>query len=458
MIANMLRRNIILAAGWSIIVLAGCARPEQGASPVKAETAERLAFDGALGWAAATPGGRGGEIIRVTTLASEGPGSLREAIAAKGPRIIVFEVGGVIDLNLTTLDVEEPFLTIAGQTAPSPGVTLIRGGMDIRTHDVIVQHIRIRTGQAGQEPGGGWEADALSTQAGAYNVIVDHCSLTWGVDENLSASGPRFSGDGPDAWRAGASHDITFSNNIVAEGLAHSTHPKFEHSKGSLIHDNSSNILIYGNLYAHNFERNPLFKGGVRGAIVNNLIYNPGQRALHYNLQGLEWGDVEPLNGRMTVVGNVLRGGMSTAPNLPFLMIGGDGDLDFYGEDNLAVDRFGETLPMFGRYTTTAARIVEHETPLDWPEGLEAFKAEEVQARVLANVGARPWDRDGHDVRILADTAEGRGKIIDNENEVGGYPVQHETRRAFDPSLWDMETMQPASPDALDSGAKARGT
>src|SRR3712207_1499095 len=104
------------------------------------------AFPGAVGWAASTPGGRGGAIVRVTNLNASGPGSFRAAIQRKGPRIVVFEVGGVIDLGRTTLSIEEPFLTIAGQTAPSPGITIIRGGIDIKTHDVVVRHIRIQTG------------------------------------------------------------------------------------------------------------------------------------------------------------------------------------------------------------------------------------------------------------------------------------------------------------------------
>ena len=107
----------------------------------------------------------------------------------------------------------------------------------------------------------------------------------------MSMSGKRFIGDTPESWRANTSHRITFSNNIMAEGLARATHWKIEHSKGSLIHDNATDILIIDNLYAHNFERNPLFKGGVRGVLVNNLIYDPGQRALHYNLMAQEWGD-----------------------------------------------------------------------------------------------------------------------------------------------------------------------
>lgn len=155
--------------------------------------------------------------------------------------------------------------------------------MDIKTHDVIMQHIRVRTGVAGQARRSGWEADAVAT-VGARNVIVDHCTMTWGVDENLSASGPRFTGKTVEEWRKGTSHNVTFSYNLLAEGLADASHPKGEHSKGSLIHDNATGIFIYRNVYAHNYERNPMLKGGVHAAVVNNLIFNPGAQAVHYNL------------------------------------------------------------------------------------------------------------------------------------------------------------------------------
>lgn len=425
-------------------------------APAQTPRAE-LAFPGALGWAADTAGGRGGRIIKVTTLASEGTGSLREAINADGPRIVVFEVGGVIDLDRKTLKVRKPFLTIAGQTAPSPGITLIRGGMDIAGHDVIVRHLRIRVGEAGAAKASGWDEDGIST-VGAYNVIVDHCSISWATDENLSASGPRFTGDTPEQWRAGTSHRITFSNNLLAEGLARSTHAKGEHSKGSLIHDNASDILIVGNLYAHNMERSPLFKGGARGAIVNNLIYDPGPRVIHYNLMAEEWGAHPYQTGQLSVVGNVMRAGPSTPSDVAFLMLGGYGDLEFHGRDNIAVDRLGRPIPLLGRYTTSPARILESSRPPTWPTGLQAQPANTVQRTVLAQAGARPWDRDPHDVRVIADVAEGRGKIIDSESEVGGYPNPAPTQRSFDPALWDLRTMEPLSPSALDAGARARGT
>ncbi len=402
------------------------------------------AFPGAVGWAAGTPGGRGGAILRVTNLDASGPGSFRAALETRGPRIVVFEVAGVIDLGLTTLDITEPYLTIAGQTAPSPGIMIIRGGIDIRTHDVIVRHIRIRTGASGQARRSGWEADALST-VGARNVIIDHCTMTWAPDENLSASGPRFTGETVEEWRRGTSHNITFSYNLLAEGLADSSHPKGEHSKGSLLHDNATGILIYRNVYAHNYERSPLLKGGVHAAVVNNLIFNPGAQAIHYNLMDLEWGDHPHQPGELSAVANVLRAGLSTRDDIAFLTIGGVGDLNYHGRDNLAVDRQGRPLPMFGRYTTSPARIVESDRPRVWPDGLDVLPADQVETHVLRFAGARPWDRDDHDIRVIFDVVEGRGHIIDDESEVGGYPVVAPARAPFVEADWDLDTMEPRS-------------
>jgi pectate lyase len=435
-------------------------KPAQAQATAPAGAAVLPAFPGALGWAARTAGGRGGRIIRVTSLASDGPGTLREAIEASGPRTIVFEVGGIIDLGGKTLKIAEPYLTIAGQTAPSPGVTLIRGGMDIGGHDVIVQHIRIRPGDLDRPWMSGWDEDSISTQGGAWNVIVDHCTLTWATDENLSASGPRFTGETPDEWRAGTSHDITFSNNIIAEGLAYASHAKGEHSKGSLIHDNVSNLLIVGNLYAHNYERNPLFKGGVWGVIVNNLIYDPGPRAIHYNLAPEEWLDHAYQVGKMTAVGNVLRAGPSTpVDKLAFLMIGGGGDLEYYGRDNIAVDQVGQPIRMLGSYTTTGARILPVARPPVWWEGLTPMAAREVQVSVLANAGARPWDRDYLDVLLVAEVAEGRGEIIDHEEQVGGYPAAAPaTRKPFVEADWDLRFMTPLRDDLLDRPAERKHT
>ncbi|TQM17271.1 pectate lyase [Pseudoxanthomonas sp. 3HH-4] len=411
-------------------------------TPALAADAPALAFPGAQGAAAHTPGGRGGKIVRVTTLAAEGPGSFKEAVTAKGPRIVVFEVGGVIDLGMKELRISEPFLTIAGQTAPHPGVTIIKGGLTIATHDVVIRHLRIRPGDGGLPKRSG-DIDAITTVRGAHDVIVDHCSLTWATDENLSASSTRFHGENEAEWMANASRRITYSNNIVGEGLANSIHAKGEHSKGSLIHDHVNEVLIVGNLYAHNYERSPLFKGGARGQVINNLIYNPGQRAIHYNLIAEEWLGHPYSKGEMVVRGNVMRAGKSTEP-LAFLMIGGSGDLDLYAQDNLIVDRVGnKSIQETGSYTTAPVKLNRVKQAPALPFGVTPRGSGEVQDAVIETAGATPWNRDLIDRRIVADVIEGRGEIIDSQEQVGGYPHYKEARKPFVESEWNLDVMEP---------------
>lgn len=389
-----------------------------------------------------TPGGAGGRIVRVTSLAKEGPGTLAAALAEQGPRIVVFEVGGAIDLQRSRLKIVEPYVTVAGQTAPSPGITLIRGGIDVRTHDVVLRHLSVYGGADGQLQFSGWEPDAFSAIA-AHHVLVEHCTFMWGIDENMSASGPRFAGSTIADWRAGTSHDIVFRLNVAAEGLANASHSKGEHSKGSLVHDNATGIVFDRNVWAHNVERSPLVKGGAHVLLVNNLIYNPGRRAVHYNLLANEWLGHEPVVGEITAVGNVLRGGDDTPPGLPFLLLGGIGDLLYYGRDNRAVDRFGKALPMVGRYGETRARLIESEKPLAMLDGYDVLPSGDVEEIVLAEAGARPWDRGAADGRVLNLAVGGRGRIIDDENEVGGYPRLGSTRAAFVDADWDMDTLTP---------------
>lgn len=421
-----------------------------------AETKTSPAFPGAVGFGTETPGGRGGRVIKVTNLNLAGPGSFAAAVESKGPRIVVFEVGGVIDLEATVLTITEPFLTIAGQTAPNPGITFIRGGVNVRTHDVVIQHLRVRAGDVGRSKKSGWEVDSMGTGS-AWNVVIDHCSLAWGTDENLSASGPRFAGGATvEDWRQRTSHDVTFSHCIIAEGLSQSSHAKGEHSKGGLIHDNVRRIAIIENLYASNMERNPLFKGGAQGVIVNNLIDNPGRKAMHYNLWATEWSGHPFANGEMAIVGNVLQYGPDTKPGRPLLAVDGHGTVELFTADNLSTDRAGqpveEVAVMLTRipkdqrkgdnakdgsdpdYTVrpTDAQVAEVKrlsAPSVWPANFQAKPAATVKADVLKHAGARPWDRDEVDARIIRQVIAGQGRIIDSQEKVGGYPHATMTER-----------------------------
>ncbi|MBR7799867.1 pectate lyase family protein [Undibacterium fentianense] len=434
--------NRLRLSSWFLLSTLATLGWAQNASSEYDKDQRRYTYPAHVAWVDDVVGGRGGQIVRVTNLQKAGEGSLRAALETKGPRTIVFEVGGVIDLERSVLSINEPYVTIAGQTAPAPGITIIRGGINIRASQVIVQHLRIRTGVDGQTKASGWEVDSINVSA-AHHVIIDHCSMSWAIDENMSVSGPRFKGFTPDDWRANTSHHVLFSNNFAVEGLAEASHAKGEHSKGSLVHDNVTELIFYRNIWAHNVERNPLLKGGARATIANNLIYNPRAKAIHYNLMALEWEDHPYQTGQMNVVGNVLRGGMSTKKALPLILLGGVGDLALYVDDNRAVDQFGQALPLFGRYGETPAQVFWQQKPINWPSGLPLVSSGLLETELSQMAGARPWNRDQDDVRVLYFIAEGRGTIINDEREVSSYPATKPTHALFQESEWDLATMLP---------------
>src|SRR5262249_33643536 len=152
-----------------------------------------------------------------------------------GPRIVVFRVDGTIEEH-APLKITNPYLTIAGQTAPGGGITLSGEEVRVQTHDVVIRHLRIRTGDV-VVPVDGWDnRDVINfgtpdDLAGTYNVVLDHCSLSWSVDETLTT------------WYQ--SHHITIQNCILSEALYHSFHPKGPHSMGILVSDGSNHISIH---------------------------------------------------------------------------------------------------------------------------------------------------------------------------------------------------------------------
>ncbi len=374
-------------------------------------------MDRISGFGADTPGGSGGRVIKVTSLASEGEGTLRWAVSQPGKRTVVFEVGGVIDLAGNSLSITTPYLTVAGQTAPSPGITLIRGGISIRTHDVRLQHLRVRPGGNHQPPRSGWEPDGIGISRGR-DIHIDHCSVSWAVDENMSASGDRHGGPEATAGR------VTFSHSIIAEALDYATHKKGRHSKGLLVHDYVQEVAVIGNLFAHNDRRNPYFKAHATGVVVNNLMYNLGNAAVQLGYVGREWEGkgAAPGNPRVAVVGNDLRYGRDTYSDLALVAYQGDA----YLKDNRVINLDGEPMAQ------VQGDVKLLRGPPLWPAGLEPLPVSHVYESVLKHAGARPWDRDAVDSRIVRSVREGAGRIIDSEHQVGGYPQARPARRALD--------------------------
>jgi hypothetical protein len=225
---------------------------------------------GAAGFGIETPAGRGGVVYKVTNLNASGAGSLKACIDGTTARICVFEVSGVIRLT-TDLMIRNSKITIAGQTAPSPGIMLRGAALRIQASDVLVQHIRVRTGDDlnGPDPD---NRDSLKIEGSATkplnNIVIDHCSFSWAVDETASV------------W--GQVDNVTFTNNIFAEPLNESIHPAYsgngvqKHGFGVLIGSAAGNsVTMVGNLLAHIVERNPLSRAS-EFVFVNNLVYDRG--------------------------------------------------------------------------------------------------------------------------------------------------------------------------------------
>ena len=387
-----------------------------------------------IGWTQGVRGGLDGEVVRVTNLNRSGPGSLAAAIKMKKPRLVVFEVGGVIDLGTSTLKIKHPHITIAGQTAPFPGITLIRGNLRVKnTHDVVLQHLRIRPGTAEQKIG--WEPDGL-TIWDSKRVIVDHLSVSWGVDENLSVSGTKREGSTQKEWRENASSEVTIINSIIAEGLHYATHKKTPHSKGSLISDYSTNIFIYNNLYASNHMRNPRFARSSKGAIVNNYIANPGEKVIQaWQLKELPNGE-EPETLQLSIVGNYVQGGKDTVSDIALLESTDNVQTYFY--DNILLNLDGSEIPMLRRWKKTDRFITDIiGQAVLWPDNFSATSGISVAQNIWTAVGARPNERDSIDQRIIEQAKNNTGRIINHEKDVGGYPEYEMTTAVFNPGDWN---------------------
>jgi pectate lyase len=385
---------------------------------------QTIAFPTAEGFGKYATGGRGGELIKVTNLNDDGPGSFRAAVTKKVPRIIVFEVAGTIHLA-TKLNIQ-PNVTIAGQTAPGDGICIADQSVGLGGDNIIVRYLRFRLGDKFQKGGmidGNGGDDAFGGNR-HKNIIIDHCSMSWSDDEVFSIYG----GD-----------STTLQWNLIAEPLNYSYHYEtgdkdFEkHGYGGIW--GGSHLSAHHNLFAHCVSRNPRFNGARLGAneefvdFNNNVIYNWE----HNSVYGGE-------DGRYNMMNNYYRPGPSTGKNVKrrivnpstnetrglgkFYVNGNvvDGDEQVSKNNRLGIE-FDAKITLAQQATAIMEQPFET-LPIQLQEAKAAYIS------VLRRVGAS-LKRDTLDERIIQDVVLRRGKIIDVQ---GGYP--HGTAYEFTTSAW----------------------
>jgi hypothetical protein len=386
-----------------------------------------LAFPEAEGFGTNTRGayGEGSEpvICIVDTLGAgsystgANRGTFEWCITQNFPRIVVFEVSGVIDYrgeNKGTLRIRNPYISIYGQTAPDPGVTIIGTDVIIDTHDVIIQHITVRYGDDTEII---HNRDALSIYTG-YNIVVDHCSFSWGTDENVGIS------DGV--------HDITISNCIIAEPLVYSwdvytsggyVPRRCGHSFGLTADEN---ISIFKNVIAYGYDRNPPLNVE-SAALFNNMIYKSGPD------HGIQIRSTEP-DSRISIVSNIVlptekwKDG-AKADFMGYVRSNTQTGTMVYLHDNICQGYLKN--PSSGQWDHIQDEVgLSHETesPVDL-SGFSILPSELVEDYLISNSGARPWNRSYHDERIITSISSRMDAEIDSP---GPLPAKAYNRGIYD--------------------------
>lgn len=385
------------------------------------------AFPGAEGFGACAKGGRGGRVYHVTTLDDGGPGSLREAVEAQGPRIVVFDVSGTIRLK-KAIAIENPFITIAGQTAPGDGICLRDATLGVGTDHVVVRFLRCRLGDQGTA------GDAISIGAG-HRIILDHCSASWSLDEALSSSTGR-----------PVLSDITVQWCFITEAL----NPK-NHGFGSLIRGcHGARYSYHHNLYAHNRGRNPRpgnydnpnthdkDPNGLLLDFRNNVVYNWGGSYAGYNA------DVQSVT-KLNYVGNYLVTGPNSDVTGKAYREGSPYNRGYFAGNsyNGVVPEDQWSLVIF---EWPAEQIAAYKQSRPFETGpIVTQGAKDAYLAVLDRGGASLPVRDAVDRRIVEEVTSGKGRIINRQAEVGGWPDLQSAPAPRDsdgdgmPDAWEQE-------------------
>jgi len=352
------------------------------------------AFPGAQGWGSTTVGGRGGKVIFVTNTSDSGTGSLRAAVTASGPRIVVFKVGGTIVLG-STLRINNPYITIAGQTAPGGGIQLRGGQVQVTTHDVIMRGLRIRS--AAQHS---IELNADMGGGNVYNCIFDHNSFAYGMDENVT------SWTNNQATWDQTIEDITFSWNIVGPPLWNCSGCEANHASGYLNNPWVGRTTFHHNYFTNNQIRNPIVEGPSYMEWINNYFYNWAHESAR-----LYWGAI--------FVKNHWQGGPNTTADYAVRLNttgnpqGGNMQPDtVYLSHNLGPGRTTDSGDDWALVSGGSNETYRTDTP-PWPlSGVGEHDVAGVKSIVLQGAGASAPSRDSLDTEMVDDALNGTGSYI----------------------------------------------
>ena len=442
--------SFITLSGLVILMVSALAQEQKPVHPAPGQVPPlppRLpegvpSFPGAWGGGMFATGGRGGKVIEVTTLNDSGPGSLRAAIEESGPRIVVFRIAGIIELK-SALNITHPDITIAGQSAPGDGICIAYDSLNINTRNVILRHLRVRRGK----PEGGQGSDNIGGNPESQ-IIVDHCSTSWGMDENLSLyryMKPMPSG--PDVKLP--TLNVTVQWCISSEALNANNHA-FGGTWGG------QDSTFHHNLFASNTGRNPSIGMSGEFDYRNNVIFNWAHRTM-------DGGDETSL---INVINNYYKPGPAANPDMVSTMVRIE-ERNMYSPGNRftngqwfpttsvrpgkwyvagnIVEGFPDVIANNWKGMRGPEEIARVNTPFEgWPvnqqTAMDAFES------VLAKSGATLPRRDAVDVRVIETVRTGKvagNGIVKDPKDVGGYPTY-----AFSPGQVPADTDHDGMSDA----------
>jgi hypothetical protein len=368
-------------------------------------------------------------VLRVTNLNDTGPGSLRVALQASGPRVVIFETSGTISLASDIL-IRNPYLTVAGQTAPAPGITLRNYTLIVDTNDVLLQHFRVRPGAATCNNG----IQVWGTAP--YNVVLDHMSVSWGQDENIVLFNPSRPVNAT-VWRS-----ITAEGLNRAPGMDSCPGGGASPGHGLLVYASTTAVSVIQTLFANNIERNPYMQSGTRTVLINNVVYH------WYAPWGFFFANPNTTGGSngapwyASAVGNRFIGGPTTydltsggACMFNYSVAFGNvtGNKIYRSDNTLHPGSSTGTITQECNGLSYNPNVSSAPAEAPMPSGFKPLTSASVEAFVLANAGARPADRDAVDARIVQEVRSRTGRFVKTQTDVGGWPTLTVNTRALTP-------------------------